>query len=229
MSDQSGSQSSRRTFLKVLGGAGAGLYVAAVVPGKFLRSAEGAVLASSEGYLLVDTKKCQGCVSCMLVCSLAHEGAVSFSLSRIQIVQNSFEKWPDDVAVAQCRQCTEPLCLEACPTGALHVESEEGNVKTVDERKCIGCMQCIQACPFTPSRMEWNFEGRHAQKCDLCIETPYHWDEAGGGPNGKQACVEVCPVNAIQFTTEVPDQEGDAGYSVNLRDENWKKLGFPID
>ncbi len=229
MSDQSGSQYSRRKFLKVVGGASAGLYVAAVVPVKFLGSKDGVALASSEGYLLVDTKKCQGCVSCMLVCSLAHEGAVSFSLSRIQIVQNSFGKWPDDLSVAQCRQCTEPLCLEACPTGALHVESEEGNIKTVDQRKCIGCMQCIEACPFTPSRMEWNFEGRHAQKCDLCIDTPYHWDEAGGGPDGKQACVEVCPVNAIKFTTEVPEQDGDGGYSVNLRDENWQRLGFPID
>lgn len=229
MSDQSGSQYSRRKFLKVVGGAGAGLYVAAVVPVKFLGSKDGVALASSEGYLLVDTKKCQGCVSCMLVCSLAHEGAVSFSLSRIQIVQNSFAKWPDDISVAQCRQCTEPLCLEACPTGALHVESENGNIKTVDEKKCIGCMQCTEACPFTPSRMGWNFEAKHAQKCDLCLETPYHWDEAGGGPNGKQACVEVCPVNAIKFTTEIPDQEGDGGYSVNLRDENWKRLGFPID
>ena len=229
MPDQSGLKYSRRNFLRVFGGTSAGLYAAAVVPAKFFGSEDGVPIAASEGFLLVDTKKCQGCVSCMLVCSLAHEGAVSLSLSRIRIVQNSFEKFPDDISIAQCRQCTEPLCLEACPTGALHVESGKGNIKTVDEKKCIGCMRCIQACPFTPSRMEWNAAAKHAQKCDLCSETPYHWDEAGGGLNGKQACVEVCPVEAIQFTAAVPIQEGDAGYSANLRDANWKKLGFPTD
>jgi protein NrfC len=41
--------------------------------------------------------------------------------------------------------------------------------------------------------------------------------------------VEVCPLGAIQFTAEVPVQEGDAGYKVNLRGENWKKLGFSTD
>ena len=43
-------------------------------------------------------------------------------------------------------------------------------------------------------------------KSVICVlNTPYHWDEVGGGPDGKQACVEFCPVKAIQFTKEVPD------------------------
>jgi hypothetical protein len=45
-------------------------------------------IPASEGYLLVDTKKCQGCVSCMLACSLVHEGIASLSLARIQVLQN---------------------------------------------------------------------------------------------------------------------------------------------
>ena len=67
------------------------------------------------------------------------------------------------------------------------------------------------------------------RKCDLCANTPYHWDVAGGGPDGKQACVEVCPVGAIQFTKEIPIQQGDKGYRVNLRTKNWRKLGFMMD
>ena len=51
-------------------------------------------LPASKGYLLVDTKKCQGCVTCMLACSLVHEGFESLSLARIQIVQNPFEGIP---------------------------------------------------------------------------------------------------------------------------------------
>ena len=53
--------------------------------------------------------------------------------------------------------------------------------------------------------------------CDLCLNTPF-WDEQGG-PDGKQICVEMCPNEAIKFTAEVPEQSGDAGYDINLREE----------
>jgi hypothetical protein len=36
-------------------------------------------------------------------------------------------------------------------------------------------------------------------------------------------------MKAIMFTDQVPVQEGDAGYYVNLRNENWGKMGFPTD
>jgi ferredoxin len=50
----------------------------------------------SKGYLLVDRNKCQGCLTCMLSCSLAHEGSENLSLSRIQVRQNPFGKYPHD-------------------------------------------------------------------------------------------------------------------------------------
>jgi Fe-S-cluster-containing dehydrogenase component len=82
-------------------------------------------------------------------------------------------------------------------------------------------------CPFKPSIIIWNAERKVAQMCDLCIQSPF-WNEQGG-INGKQACVEACPVKAIQFTSQIPVQEGDAGYNVNLRDTYWAALGYPID
>jgi protein NrfC len=107
-----------------------------------------------------------------------------------------------------------------------------GNVRLVDREKCIGCGRCRDACPFTPSRAflapdtAYNGEAR-SRKCDLCAGAPYHWDDAGGGPDGQQACVAVCPVSAIAFTREIPRQQGDKGYQVDLRDRNWGRLGFP--
>lgn len=189
---------------------------------------------ASKGYLLVDTKKCQGCVSCMLACSLVHEGVESLSLARLQVIQNSFEKWPDDVSMEPCRQCVDPACVKACPVGALMANPEYGNVRMVEETKCIGCGACVEACPYTPRRLmvapdEAYGGDDKSRKCDLCANTPYHWDEGGGGPGGKQACVEVCPVGAIRFTREIPSQKGDAGYKVNLREESWAKLGYPTE
>ena len=229
---------SRRDFLKYSGTIvlvlGSGCY--APMSGKS-KSTEVPIISStgipaSDGYLLVDIRKCQGCVSCMLACSLVHEGVQSQSLSRIQIMQNSFEAYPHDVAVEQCRQCVEPACVEACPVDALEANPEFGNVRMVDRDNCIGCGACVKACPYPPSRSllasDEQFGGENkARKCDLCANTPFHWDKAGGGPDGKQACVEICPVGAIKFTREIPVQEGDEGYKIDLRGKSWRRLGYP--
>ncbi|MDD5222990.1 MAG: 4Fe-4S dicluster domain-containing protein [bacterium] len=178
----------------------------------------------SSGYLLVDARKCQGCMTCMLACSLVHEGRESLSLSRIQVLQDSYARFPDDITLGQCRQCVDPACVKACPTQALHADREHGNVRLVEVAKCIGCKSCVTACPYKPSRALWNFETRHAQTCDLCADTPF-WKKAGG-LEGTQACARVCPVGAIRFSKNVPVQAGEAGYNVNLRGKNWEKLGY---
>lgn len=231
-------EQTRRDFLKVSGTivllVGSGCYLPL-----YRKSAHSKTLArsssgipASDGYLLVDVAKCQGCASCMLACSLVHEGVESLSFSRIQIIQNAFEAFPDDIAIEQCRQCVEPACVAACPEDALTADARFGNVRMVDFKKCVGCGACADACPFTPSRSSlapaetYNGDGK-AYKCDLCSLTPYHWDAAGGGPDGKQACVEICPVGAIKFTREIPIQVGDTGYKVNLRGRSWRYLNYP--
>ncbi len=219
-----GKEYSRREFITGIGGLGAGAVFGGLIVKGFMLPDEVYAIPASEGYLLVDTKKCGGCESCMLACSLAHTGRSNINLSRIQITQNPFGKFPNDMAQIQCRQCPYPACIDACPTGAMHAESEFGNVRMVDEGKCIGCERCVNACPFTPSRVQWNFEDRHAQKCDLCANAP-HWNK-DGGPNGSQACIELCPMKAISFTPTVPAQS-DAGYVVNLRNSHWGNLMFP--
>ncbi len=181
----------------------------------------------SQAYLLVDTKKCQGCLTCMLACSLAQEGQENLSLSRIQVVQNPFEKFSKDITLEQCRQCLEPSCMDNCPTGALHVNTEQGNIRTINAEQCRGCFSCVESCSQPSSRIMWDPEEQRAIKCDLCASTP-HWKEAGG-PAGKQLCVEVCPVGAIKLVKHIPQQEGEAGYDVNLRGPNWGALGYTVD
>ena len=208
-----GKEVSRREFLTGVGGVGVG----ALFGGFFLKAIflpeQVMAIPASTGYLLVDTKKCSGCTSCMMACSLTHHGKTCHSLSRIQINQDSLAKFPADINISQCRQCPFPSCVEACPTGAMHADNKTG-VRTVDASKCIGCERCVNACPFTPSRALWNFEEKHAQKCDLCLDTP-HWDKEGG-PDGARACESVCPMRAITFTHDIPVQSA-TGYTVDLR------------
>ncbi len=136
----------RRDFIKVTGA------VIIVVGTGGCKLFEFKKIPPADGYLLVDIEKCQGCASCMLACSLIHEGVESLSLSRIQIMQNSFAPFPDDLTIEQCRQCVDPACVKVCPTGALKAEAEYGNVRMVDKEKCIDCGACSDACPHIPSR-----------------------------------------------------------------------------
>lgn len=216
---------SRRQFVTGLGALGFGVVLGGTLFSGLLLPDEVIAIPVSEGYLLVDSKKCQGCNTCMMACALTHHGVQSLSLSRIQVTQDPFAKWPADKSIAQCRQCPYPACVGACPTGAMHADAETG-VRTVSVAKCIGCQACVNACPFETSRAGWNFEDKHAQKCDLCLDTPF-MDEVGG-VGGAQACAKVCPVGAIRFSTKVPVQS-DEGYNVNLRGVPWTALGYSAE
>jgi protein NrfC len=220
---------SRRDFL-VTGGAVAANALIAASPAKAIASppsaAAGTSYPESKGYLVYDSKKCTGCTTCMLACSLVHYGVQNLSRSRIQIMQDSFGRFPNDIKIAVCRQCKVPVCVQNCPVGAAFVDTENGNVRRMDSDKCIGCGTCLEMCPQQPHRPVWvEIDGEwKSSKCDLCIDSPY-WNEKGG-PSGKQACVEACPMTAIRFVSEMPDQKETEGYDVNLRNDHWINLGL---
>jgi len=221
MSEQKYGGMDRRTFLKTLAAAGitATAGAAFMLPGTNLL-----VMPNSHGFLVVDMAKCMGCTTCMMTCSMVHHGKSSLSLSRIQIQQDSFQNFPADIHMAVCHQCEDAPCVNACPVGADHVDVLFGNIRTIDPEKCIGCTQCIDACPWLPKRLQFNPETKKVQKCDLCANTPYLKEK--GGPGGTQSCVKVCPTGAIAFVEKMPKQNDPYAYNVNLRDEGWSLLGM---
>jgi protein NrfC len=209
----------RRDFLVGGGSAIAAGALGAYVPRTSEATPQGSAkpsFAPSTGYLVYDSRLCLGCQSCMFACSMTHEGEASLSLSRIQIIRDApgFTKYPYDITMAVCRQCLTPLCVQNCPTGACHVDKPNGNVRMIDESKCIGCKTCIIACPQRPHRTVWNAAKNKSTKCDLCAKAPF-WSEPGG-PDGHQACVEICPAKAIRLVKNAPPQSDIAGYDIDL-------------
>jgi protein NrfC len=204
----------RREFL-VGGGAALAAGALTVCAPKTAEAADVSYPAST-GYIVYDSRLCLGCQSCMFACSLTHEGEANPSLSRIQIIRDapSFTKYPYDVVMSVCRQCVTPLCVQNCPTGACHVDEANGNVRRIDQSKCIGCKSCINSCPQRPHRTVWNPAKNKSTKCDLCTDAPF-WSKKGG-PGGNQACIESCPVKALKLVKEAPPQSDISGYDVNL-------------
>lgn len=205
---------SRRAFVVGGGTALAGGALAVVTPSKVLGSSASATseYPLSKGYLVYDSRHCAGCQSCMLMCSLVHDGEASTSRSRIQVSRNVLAQYPQDIQINICRQCPEPLCVKNCPTGACHVSAANGNVRMIDESKCIGCKTCLQACPHTPHRPVFNVATQKSTKCDLCANAPYFSKK--GGPTGAQACVTACPVGALKVVAELPSQLDNSGYDL---------------
>jgi protein NrfC len=173
----------------------------------------------STRYLVYDSRLCAGCLSCMMSCSLVHDGESNLSLSRIQVHRAFLNKYPSDLHQNVCRQCPVPLCVDRCPTGACHINTANGNVRMIDEAKCIGCQICISSCPHRPHRIIWDQAKKKATKCDMCLNTPFY--NKKGGVAGTQACAEFCPNGSLRVVDEMPDQAdlrggSDRGYDRNL-------------
>jgi len=127
--------------------------------------------------LVVDPSKCTACRACELACSFTHEGVFAPWLSRIRVVR--LVDRGVNVPIV-CVQCARPACVDACPTGAAHIDRESAVVR-INEDECTGCGECVKACPF--GAVELSAEKGTAFVCDLC----------GGEP----ACVANCIHGAL--------------------------------
>jgi Fe-S-cluster-containing dehydrogenase component len=86
-----------------------------------------------------------------------------------------------------CNHCKTSPCVQVCPVGATF-ETRDG-VVLVDEKYCLGCRYCVQACPYGCRYI--HPQKQTVDKCTLC----YHRITKGL----TTACVEVCPTGARQL------------------------------
>jgi Fe-S-cluster-containing dehydrogenase component len=190
---------SRRSLLKGLAGAGAGVAAApvAALAKQPKRRPDDAV------GLLYDATKCIGCKACMVACREANgleadarDGKWDDPLGLSGNAKNviTLEKGENGVESfmkMQCMHCVDPACVSVCMLGALH-KGEKGIVEyNVDS--CIGCRYCQVACPFNVPAFEWKSSTPKIVKCELCRDRL--------AENKIPACAEVCPREAVIFGT----------------------------
>ncbi|MDA8095111.1 MAG: 4Fe-4S dicluster domain-containing protein [Betaproteobacteria bacterium] len=108
-----------------------------------------------------------------------------------------------------CNHCTNPTCVEVCPTGASY-QTPDG-VVLIDKTYCIGCRYCVQACPY--GARYFNEQTNTADKCTWC----YHRITKGM----KTACVEACPTHARKIG-DLKDPNSDV--SVFIRENRVQVL-----
>jgi carbon-monoxide dehydrogenase iron sulfur subunit len=129
--------------------------------------------------LAIDANKCKGCLTCEIMCSFFHENIFSTDRSRIHVIKDD-EAGVDAPVV--CRQCSKPLCLNACPEKVIFKDPTTGLV-SIEEARCSGCGECVEVCPY--GGIALHPDTGVAIKCDLC--------------SGNPQCVEHCPHGVIFF------------------------------
>ncbi len=132
-----------------------------------------------EKFLVVYPDLCTGCRLCEAACSYRHEGVYSPSLSRVRVVK--FEDRCLSVPVV-CNYCEQPPCEASCPTGAMSA-APDGRYALVREDRCIGCKECVHACPL--GAVHLHPRSGVAIRCDLC--------------RGDPECVKVCTAGALRY------------------------------
>ena len=117
---------------------------------------------SENKVLVFNQEKCTGCRSCMMGCSLYHDGVCGKVASRVAVVRNEVV---GESFVVGCDLCSDAPCAAVCPTGACSMDPQAGIAK-INAAKCIGCKECAMACPFGAINM--SVKTGKAFKCDLC-------------------------------------------------------------
>lgn len=156
--------------------------------------------------LVIQTDLCTGCQACSVACKM--ENLTLPGCDRTRITEQQRSVWMFEL----CMHCEQPPCVPVCPVEATC--TNDSGITVVDQTVCIGCGQCVEACPYgarhlNPERGYFDeplpYEkaaldshanhrirvAHKADKCDLCL----HLIENGRDP----MCVEACTTSALVF------------------------------
>jgi len=158
----------------------------------------------------IDQSRCIACKQCTISCMQWHDippGTVKW----MRVYQWETGALPDirlHMLPVMCYHCENPVCIKACPNGAIYKEEKYGAV-LVDPEKCTGTRKCWKACPYGAPQFQGDEPGTKMSKCNMCIERL----EQGLTP----ICVLSCSMRALEFGP-LEELEGKYGHLKRLED-----------
>lgn len=185
--------------------------------------------------MVIDLHKCVACHACSVACKSNNNLPNGVWRNRIytdggEYMDTARGTYPNDLYRVHypisCQHCSEPACVEVCPTGATSVR--EDGIVVIDSATCIGCQACMTACPYEarvllPPEEDLAYVvdfplgdadapahyPNTVEKCDFCV----HRLERGEVP----ACMELCPGRA-RFWGDLDDPSSDASKALEGRE-----------
>ncbi len=132
----------------------------------------------------LDPQRCIGCHACEMACAECETNGQTPMIS-VDFVDRFISP---QTSVQVCMHCEDPTCAQVCPAYAI-TQDENGLVHSAMTERCIGCSNCVLACPFgVPKKME---PMDLMMKCNMC------YDRTSIGK--KPMCATVCPSGALFY------------------------------
>ncbi|MEA2070341.1 MAG: 4Fe-4S dicluster domain-containing protein [Asgard group archaeon] len=120
-------------------------------------------------------ERCTGCLCCVMACARERFNTLSIDQSAIAVKSAGQTAY---YGIIVCRGCKDPVCLRACPTGALR--KRKGGGVILDPEKCDSCGLCAEACIIGAIKLD-----PKSGKPIICIHC------------GR--CVEFCPHDILEM------------------------------
>jgi phenylacetyl-CoA:acceptor oxidoreductase subunit 1 len=170
--------------------------------------------------MAIDLRRCVGCQTCTAACKSANATPPGVQWRRVLDIESG--QFPDvhrTFLPVACMHCANPPCMHVCPTTA--TKQRDDGLVTIDYDICIGCSNCIMACPYDARSIER--EPRYAYgepmqsetarfdperlsvatKCTFCKEridlAAVTGQTPGVDPDVTPACVNSCISGAMVF------------------------------
>lgn len=163
--------------------------------------------------MVIDLRYCDGCQSvgkppqCTQACIQGHFAPQP--MEWIQVYEPELPGGGTQFVPTPCQQCQNPPCVNVCPVGATFSAPE--GVVLIDQKRCIGCRLCMEACPYDRRFFNWGqpavppetlfmeYDVEHqtpalkgtVMKCDFCPDMA----RTGRLPY----CAQACPNQAVYY------------------------------
>lgn len=144
--------------------------------------------ATKSGFY-INMTACIGCRTCQIACKDKNNLPVGILYRRVKSFETGEYPAPGYYHYSySCNHCTNPKCVDACPTGATHISEEDSTIQ-YDSSVCIRCQYCVKNCPYgVPQYYEAEDK---IGRCDACLNLR----KADKNP----ACVDACLMRALEW------------------------------
>ncbi len=164
--------------------------------------------------MVIDLNRCVGCHACTIACRAEWEVPVGNGYRRNWVKHLGPEETPHGLAFTfypgLCNHCDNPVCVEVCPADEVEVVFKDPysnktkkmsvratykhpftGVVLIDKERCLGCGNCVEACPYHARYLNEDLEEPKADKCTFCFDRVIRGEEP--------ACVKTCIADARIF------------------------------